>query len=86
MGVPKGGTQHRDYNDCFSYVTVDDGCWLGPPPLWYNITTGAANSTHRANVGSMLGHHLRRRPNNKATMAQCMLFSGGGGGRIPHDS
>ena len=35
-----------------------------------------ANTRHRAIVGSMLVHRLRRWPNIKPTMAQCLVFAG----------
>ena len=35
-----------------------------------------ANTTHWNNVGLMLGHRLRRWPNIKPTLFQCVVFAG----------
>ena len=34
-----------------------------------------ANTTHRTNVGLMLAHRLRRRPNINSTLVQCLVFA-----------
>ena len=44
-----------------------------------------ANTTHWTNVGSMLAQRLRRWPNIKTTLFQCLVFAvhrGGGGGGV----
>ena len=45
----------------------------GVPPGNFSIP---ASTIHRANVGLMLGHRLRRWPNIKPTLAQCIVFAG----------
>ena len=38
---------------------------------------GPANTRHWTNVGLMLGHRLRRRPNINPTLVQCLVFAAG---------
>ena len=44
-----------------------------------------ASTTHWNNVGLMLGHRLRRWPNIKPTLFQCVVFAGMGGKRMRYN-
>ena len=44
--------------------------------------TGAINTIYWANVVLMLAHRLRLSPNTKTTLAQYIMFIGGGGGGL----